>query len=120
MIDVTFAQEFAEAWVEAWNAHDLDAILSHYTDDFEMSSPFIIERMQEPSGTLKGKDRIRPYWQISLSRTPPLHFTLLNVLIGAQSIILHFRRESGQLGAEVLFFNAQRQVIKGVAHWTAA
>ncbi len=71
MIDATFAQQFAEEWLQAWNAHHLEAILAHYTDDFEMSSPFIVERMQEPSGTLKGKDQVRPYWQLGLSRTPP-------------------------------------------------
>ncbi len=102
MIDATFAQQFAEEWIRAWNAHHLEAIFAHYTDDFEMSSPFIVERMQKPSGTLKGKDQVRPYWQMSLSRTPPLHFTLLHVLAGAQSIILNYRLESGQLGAEVL------------------
>ena len=47
MIDATFAQQFAEEWLRAWNAHHLEAILAHYTDDFEMSSPFIVERMQE-------------------------------------------------------------------------
>ena len=26
MIDKKFAQEFAQEWVSAWNAHDLDAI----------------------------------------------------------------------------------------------
>ena len=57
MIDTIFAQQFAEEWLRAWNAHNLEVILAHYTDDFEMSSPFIVERMQEPSGTPShGKD----------------------------------------------------------------
>ena len=49
------AEKFAEEWISAWNNHDLDQILSHYEDDFEMSSPVIVEAMNEPSGTLKGK-----------------------------------------------------------------
>lgn len=120
MIDATFAQQFAEAWINTWNSHDLEAILSHYTEDFEMSSPLIVERMNEPSGTLKGKDQVRPYWQIALKRTPPLRFTLCHVLIGANSIIIHFQRESGQFGAEILTFNDERKVVKGAAHWTPA
>lgn len=118
MITAQFAQQFAEEWVATWNRHDLEAILSHYNDDFEMSSPFIVERMNEPSGTLKGKNQVRPYWQIALSRTPPLRFTLLQVLSGVDSIIIHFRRESGQLGAEMLSFNDKGLVVKGVAHYT--
>jgi hypothetical protein len=55
MIDPTWAQQFAEEWIAAWNSHDLERILAHYTDDFEIPSPLIVERMNEPSGTLKGK-----------------------------------------------------------------
>ena len=50
-----WAQKFAQEWVEAWNAHDIERVLSHYTDDFEMNSPFIVEFADEPSGILNGK-----------------------------------------------------------------
>ena len=63
MLDERWARNFAAAWIAAWNSHDLEQIFSHYTDDFEMSSPLIVERMDEPSGFLRGKDRIRPYWE---------------------------------------------------------
>ncbi len=33
------AEKFADAWIAAWNAHDLDAILSHYDDAIELTSP---------------------------------------------------------------------------------
>jgi ketosteroid isomerase-like protein len=29
----------ASHWVAAWNAHDLDAIMSHYEDAVELTSP---------------------------------------------------------------------------------
>ena len=38
MIDSTWAHEFAREWIAAWNSHDLELILSHYADDFEMAS----------------------------------------------------------------------------------
>lgn len=47
MIDSNRAQEFAAEWIAAWNSHDLERILSHYAEDFEMASPLIIERMKE-------------------------------------------------------------------------
>ncbi|MDQ6926152.1 MAG: nuclear transport factor 2 family protein, partial [Candidatus Eremiobacteraeota bacterium] len=34
------ARAFAKSWIDAWNAHDIEGILAHYTDDFEMSSPY--------------------------------------------------------------------------------
>ena len=52
MIEKCFAEEFARDWIESWNSHNLDRILSHYSDQFEMSSPKIIQIAGEPSGTL--------------------------------------------------------------------
>ena len=66
MIDATFAQRFAADWIAAWNRHDLDAILAHYADDFEMVSPLIPQLAGEPSGRLRGKTRVGAYWARAL------------------------------------------------------
>lgn len=118
MIDRAFAERFAAEWVEAWNSHDLDRIFSHYSDDFEMSSPFIVELMGEASGKLKGKDAIRPYWTKGLAAAPPLKFELEQVFAGVDSITIAYRR-TGPIpqAAEVLFFDKSRKVIRGVAHY---
>jgi ketosteroid isomerase-like protein len=59
MIDPAWAHDFAKEWIAAWNSHDLDRILSHYVEDFEMSSPLIVERKIDPGGVLRGKAAIR-------------------------------------------------------------
>jgi ketosteroid isomerase-like protein len=61
MISREFAEQFARDWIDAWNAHDLERILSHYAEDFEMASPVIARLMNEPSDTLRGKTAIRAY-----------------------------------------------------------
>ena len=58
MLEQSFAEQFATEWVEAWNSHDLERILAHYTDDFEMTTPYIIQAAGEPSGCLKGKEAV--------------------------------------------------------------
>ncbi|MBK03126.1 MAG: polyketide cyclase [Deltaproteobacteria bacterium] len=117
MIDNTFAQEFASDWIDSWNTHDLERILAHYTDDFEMTSPIIIERMGVPSGTLKGKQAIRDYWGLGLQRNPTLHFELVQVFVSANSILIHYNGHKGP-SAEYLYFDDQRKVVKAVAHYT--
>ncbi|MBL1263479.1 nuclear transport factor 2 family protein [Candidatus Methylomicrobium oryzae] len=52
------AEHFTKNWLDAWNAHDLPRILSHYTDDFEMSSPVIIQVTGNPEGRLQGKQAV--------------------------------------------------------------
>ena len=117
MIDPQWALSFAQEWIEAWNAHDLERILSHYSEDFEMTSPLIIERMGEPSGVLKGKAAVRPYWEQGLAAQPPLRFELLDVLAGVRSITIYYRSVGRRVVAEVLEFNARREVVRGAAHW---
>jgi ketosteroid isomerase-like protein len=48
---IDFAECFANDWIAAWNSHDLDRILAHYEDDFEMTSPLIVAFVGEPSGS---------------------------------------------------------------------
>jgi hypothetical protein len=116
VINPEFARDFARDWVEAWNARDLEAVLSHYTDDFEMSSPYIAEIASEPSGRLVGKASVREYWSSALHRMPALHFELLQVLTGAESVAIYYRGVRG-LVAEVFFFNELDLVFKACAHY---
>lgn len=119
MITPEFAKEFAEEWIEAWNAHDLPRILSHYRDDFSMSSPLIRSLMNEPSGTLQGKEAIAAYWSLALSRQPQLHFTVENILVGANSITLYYQGSRG-LSAEVFIFDEKGAVASSFAHYSLA
>ena len=52
------AKQFAEHWVDAWNKHDLEEILSHYTGDFEMTTPMIQRLLGIATGTLRGKKAV--------------------------------------------------------------
>ena len=69
-----YAEHFAKEWIAAWNSHDLDRILGHYEDDFEMSSPVISSLAGEPSGKLRGKAAVGAYWAKALKEVPNLHF----------------------------------------------
>jgi ketosteroid isomerase-like protein len=110
--------DFAPEWIAAWNSRDLERVLSHYTDDFEMSSPLIVSLMEEPSGTLRGKAAIRDYWQLALSRNPTLHFTLQTAYAGANSLMLAYRNQNHRDCAEVLFFNAEGRIYRAAAHYS--
>ena len=116
MIPKDFVIRFAEEWIESWNSHDLDRILSHYADDFEMSSPVIAQLMHEPSGTLRGKEAVRDYWTKALAQRPDLRFELANVFAGADSVTVTYRGHRG-LSAEVFWFNAELKVYRASAHY---
>lgn len=116
MLEKSFAQNFATEWIAAWNSHDLERILSHYTDDFEMSSPLIAQIAGEPSGRLKGKADIRAYWAKGLSLNPQLHFDLNATLLGANSLTLYYKGQRG-MSAEVFVFGPENKVVESFAHY---
>lgn len=118
MIDANFAQHFAEDWVAAWNSHDLDRILSHYADDFEMASPYIAALAGAPGGKLKGKPAVRAYWAKALGLMPSLRFDLVAVLPGVDSVVVYYRGVRG-MAAEVFFFDAAGKVARAAAHYAA-
>ncbi len=116
-MEKSFAEQFAQDWIEAWNAHDLNQVLSHYAENFEMSSPRIIDIAGEPSGLLKGKAAVGAYWAIALQRIPELHFELVTSLVGVNSITLYYKGVRGQLAAEVFHFGPDLKVVKAFAHY---
>jgi len=118
MIDNAFATRFVSDWIGAWNAHDLDRILAHYVDDFEMSSPLIPDTGAEPTGTLKGKAAVGTYWGTALGAYPDLRFEHLATFIGVDSVLLQFRW-SGGVQAELFLFGADGKVERAYAHHAA-
>jgi ketosteroid isomerase-like protein len=119
VIDAAWARSFAEAWVAAWNARDLERVLSHYADDFEMRSPLIVERVGEPTGTLRGKEALRSYWAPSLTLNPPLRFELIDIYAGVDMIVIHYRSVGRREVTEVLAFDVERRAVWGSACWRA-
>lgn len=111
-----FAEHFSAEWIAAWNDHDLDRILSHYAEDFTMSSPYIAQIAGEPSGKLKGKAAVGAYWKKALERMPDLRFEHHATLVGAGSVTIYYRGARG-MAAEVFFFGDDGVVVEAAAHY---
>jgi hypothetical protein len=118
-VEHAFAEHFAADWIDAWNARDLDRILSHYDTDFEMSSPKIIQITGEPSGMLRGKAAVGAYWKKALALSPDLKFELLSILTGVNSVTLYYKGTKGRLAAEVFHFGPNQKVARAYAHYAA-
>lgn len=110
------AQAWAQGWIDAWNARDLDRVLAHYAPNFEMSSPYIVTIANEPSGILRGKADVAAYWRAALEARPDLHFELRRVFRGAHSLAL-FYQSHGVGATEVFFFDENGQVARACAHY---
>lgn len=113
------ARAFAHAWIAAWNARDLDAVLAHYDEDCTFASPFVARFADEPGGRLAGKARLRAYWTAALAALPALRFELVDVLTGVDCITILYHGHRG-LSAEVLELGADGRVVHGTALYAQA
>lgn len=112
------AQKLAEDWIAAWNAHDLDAIMAHYSDDLEFWSPIIVKRMGFADGKITDKTQLREYFARGLTASPQLHFTLIQVFVGVDSITVYYRRWDGVEASELMVLDESGHRVKIVrAHY---
>jgi hypothetical protein len=111
--------DFEREWIDAWNAHDIDRILSHYRDDVQFVSPFAA-RAGAPHGELRGRPALRDYFERALASYPALHFQPIAALAGVRSIALHYHSVEDRGAIEVMELDARGQVRRATAHYTAA
>lgn len=110
-----FATQFAASWIASWNAHDLERILEHYTDDFVIESPLALKLYPQSNGTVVGKEEVRKYWTIGLEKSPNLEFVLVDLFIGVNSVALYiYNKSADRRSIEVMSFNAEGKVNKTI------
>ena len=102
-MDHAAAQAFAERWVKDWNAHDVDALLGHFTDDVVFTSPAAI-RLLGGDGVIRGKEALRKYWSEGVRLIPDLRFEVLALYVGVNTLVINYRNQAGGLVSEVLTF----------------
>lgn len=119
MLTQTAAEQFARDWIQAWNSHDLGAILSHYAPNVTLSSPVVAQLLNLPSGTVEGQHALRNYFSRGLAAFPQLKFELLDFLYGVSSIVLYYINHKGTKTAEFMELDANHKVTRVVANYSA-
>jgi hypothetical protein len=103
-MDVAEAQAFTEQWVGDWNAHDVDALLAHFTDDVVFTSPAAV-RLLGGDGVIRGKEALRTYWSEGIRLIPDLHFEVQALYVGISTLVINYRNQAGGVVSEVLTFD---------------
>src|SRR5688572_8917951 len=107
------AQRLADQWIDAWNRHDLEAIVSHYAEDVAFTFPFLDRR----GGAGRGKAALRDNFAKSLAACPDLRFELRQVLTGVNTFTICYRGMNDLSVAEVMTLNPGNQITQVQAHY---
>ncbi len=101
---------FASAWAQGWNQRDVEAVLSHYTDDVEFQSPLVAKLLGEPTGIVRGKQSLREYFRKALAAFPgDLQIAVLGTYRGVSSRLVHFEAK-GRRAVEVMELDGSGKV----------
>lgn len=113
----TDAASVIEELDRTWNTRDLDAILAFYSEDFELTSPYVRDRLGIPDGTLRGKEAVRAWWRRVLDKLPDYSTELVAIANGVDSSTYTFRSShNGAVTTSVFFFDSAGKIRREIYH----
>lgn len=87
----------AEAWLDRFEARDLDGLLALYAETCTHTSPKIRDLHPETGGKLIGKAAMRAWWADSFQRLPTLRYIATQITADDHCVVLEYtRRVEGQ------------------------
>ena len=90
MSDVT--RDLGRAWLEAFNARDLEGLLALYDERCVHTSPKLRARKPETRGRVEGKAALRAWWKDAFDRLPSLRYEELGVTADESRVFLEYLR----------------------------
>ncbi len=93
-------REHADRWLKAWNAHDLDAVVSCYAENVDFAIPAAAEGREDRR--LSGREELREHFGRGLELAPNLALTEESLLVGPGGFALLYRREDGHRAVEAV------------------
>ena len=112
--------EIAKQWLQAFNDHNLEKLLSLYDDHAEHYSPKLKARQPETKGIIKGKAALRNWWQDAFNRLPDLAYHEKTITADSDRAFMEYTRvvsgEDNMVVAEVLEINNGLIIASRVYH----
>ena len=113
-------ESIALAWFAAFNAQNLDELLSLYDDQAKHFSPKLKIRHPETNGLVIGKEALRIWWQDAFDRLPTLHYKVTTLTANSDRVFMEYIRtvdgEDDMLVAEVLEIEHNKIIASRVYH----
>lgn len=99
-------EHIAVSWMEAFNAKDIESLLSLYDENARHYSPKLKVRQPETDGLIIGKQAMRTWWQGAFDNMPTLFYKIVSLTANQDRVFMEYVRElegeNDLLVAEVL------------------
>ena len=84
----------AHAWVDAFNAYDVDALVALYAEDCTHTSPKIRALHPDTGGKLVGKAALAAWWRAANARLPGLRYEPTAFTADSDRVIVEYLRHA--------------------------
>ncbi len=112
--------ELARAWLRAFNAHDVAALVALYDEQAVHVSPKLRAQAPETGGRVVGPAALTAWWEGAIARAPGLRYEERAITATDERVVLEYERHAdGQaplLVAEVFEIAGGRIVASRVYH----
>ena len=86
--------ELGRAWMRAFNAHDVDALVDLYADDATHTSPKLRALHPDAGGALRGKEALAAWWRDSNARLPNLRYQERSLTANEERVFVEYIRHA--------------------------
>jgi ketosteroid isomerase-like protein len=86
--------DIARAWLSAFNAHDVEALVALYADDATHTSPKIRTLHPATGGKLVGKPALAAWWREANKRLPNLRYELTALTANEERVFIEYLRHA--------------------------
>ena len=86
--------KIGRAWLDAFNAHDVDALVALYADDATHTSPKIRALHPETGGKLVGKAAMSQWWRDANARLPGLRYEPFAITANEDRVLVEYVRHA--------------------------
>lgn len=83
----------ATKWFDAFNNHNLEALLALYHDNAEHYSPKLKIRKPETNGLVTGKNALREWWKDAFERLPTLRYEVMTLTANNERVFMEYIRK---------------------------
>ncbi len=91
--------------------------MSHYEEDVVLVSPVAAKILNDPLGTVKGKEALRNYFKKGLEVYPDLKFELIDVMWGLFSVVFYYINQKGTKAGEFIEVGSIGKITKVIANY---
>lgn len=117
-IDPARCLAYTHAWIDAWNAHDLDRIMTHYAPVLSFTSPLVLVRLPGSDGTIRDVATLREYFAMGLRSLPTLRFSFIEVLRAVDGFSMLYANARGGRTAEYVELDEEDRATRVICCYT--